>query len=164
MKRAEIRREKRAEQKKTKTMIMTPEELERYKNQAYEIAKGEFLKELKRLDEDYKVKFAEYFEKVATEEREKYIQKHAELSEEIFKMMLVIPSNVLIGLYWPKTAHRKMPGFLDDCLRLYNSWVAGSISMTEMQELTEKYGKIQLVGIDTATGKALEERRIRGID
>jgi hypothetical protein len=33
-----------------------------------------------------------------------------------------------------------------------------------MQELTEKYGKIQLVKIDTATGKTLEERKAKGID
>ena len=164
MGRAEIRREKREKEKKSKTMILTVDELERYRNQAYEMARKEYLELADKINKEYKEKFEAQIDAVCREERQKYIDKHEELTEEIFKMMLVIPSNVLISSYWPKTAQYKMPGFLDDCLELYNSWATGAVSMTEMQELTEKYGKIQLVGIDTATGKALEERKERGID
>lgn len=164
MSRAERRREQREAEAKKKTFVLTAEELERYRNQAYEMARSEYLQKAKELDAEYKKKFTEHLNAVCEEERNKYLAKHAELSEEIFKMMLVIPTNVLIEDYWPKTAERKIPGYIDACLELYNSWTVGAVSMSDMQALTEKYGKFQLVEIDTATGKALEERKARGID
>ena len=164
MSRAERRREQREAEAKKKTLILTAEELERYRNQAYEMARDEYLKKAKELDAEYKRKFTEHLNAVCEEERNKYLAKHAELSEEIFRMMLVIPTNVLLEVYWPKTADRKIPEFIDYCLDLYNSWTVGAVSMSDMQAVTEKYGKIQLVKIDTATGKALEERKAKGID
>ena len=134
MSRADRRREQRESERKKKTLVLTVEELERYQKQAYERAK------------------------------EEYRKSNDKSIEEIFTLMLCIPTNVLISDYWEKTAERKIPKFIDDCLELYNSWTTGAVTMTEMRELTEKYGKVQLVGLNTATGKALIERKARGLD
>ena len=134
MSRAERRREQREAEAKKKTLVLTVEELERYRDQAYERAK------------------------------EEYRKSNDKSIEEIFTLMLCIPTNVLISDYWEKTAERKIPKVIDDCLELYNSWTTGAVTMTEMRELTEKYGKVQLVGLNTATGKALRERKARGLD
>lgn len=72
MNRAEIRRKEREKQKKKATYVMTEEELEKIRKQEYEKAK------------------------------KLIIDKSDEMAEEILKLMLVIPTNVLISDYWKK--------------------------------------------------------------
>lgn len=132
--RAEIRRMQKQQEKKKKTYIMTAEELDKIRQQEFENAKKFFL------------------------------SKNDELAEEIFKMMLVIPTNVLVNDYWTKTAKRRIPNFVNDCLSLYRSWHEGAVNMTEMQELTEEYAQIKLIDVGTATYKTHLERQKKGID
>ena len=129
MTRAELRRLNKAENAKAKTYNMTSAQLEGLRKQEYERAKKEILS---RVDE---------------------------LSSEILKMMIVIPTNVLINDYWEKTAERRIPRFVEDCLELYDSWQKGSVSMEDMQSLTERYAKIKLVNPHTSTGRVLERRK-----
>lgn len=132
--RAEIRRMQKQQEKKKKTYIMTAEELDKIRKQEFENAKKFFL------------------------------SKNDELAEEIFKMMLVIPTNVLVNDYWTKTAKRRIPNFVNDCLSLYRSWHEGAVNMTEMQELIEEYAQIKLIDVGTATYKTHLERQKKGID
>lgn len=83
MTRSELRRLNKAQGKKTKVYNMTSTELDNIRKQEYERARKEILS---RVDE---------------------------LSSEILKMMLVIPTNVLINDYWEKTAERRIPKFVE---------------------------------------------------
>lgn len=134
MSRAELRRQKRENVKKAKTFIMTAEELEKIRMQEFNRAKKLLL------------------------------DKNDDLAEQILQMMLVIPTNVLIADYWPKSAKQRIPEFLESCMSLYQAWEQGVVTMTEMQELTEEYAGIKLIGKGTATDKAMKERVKRGID
>ena len=115
MNRAEIRRKEREKQKKKATYVMTEEELEKIRKQEYEKAK------------------------------KLIIDKSDEMAEEILKLMLVIPTNVLISDYWKKTAKTRIPKFVEDCMSLYDSWTKGAVSMEEMTKLTEEYAQIELI-------------------
>lgn len=134
MSRAELRRQKRENVKKAKTFIMTAEELEKIRLQEFNRAKKLLL------------------------------DKNDDLAEQILQMMLVIPTNVLIADYWPKSAKQRIPEFVESCMSLYQAWEQGVVTMTEMQELTEEYAGIKLIGKGTATDKAMKERVERGID
>lgn len=134
MSRAELRRQKRENVKKAKTFIMTAEELEKIRMQEFNRAKKLLL------------------------------DKNDDLAEQILQMMLVIPTNVLIADYWPKSAKQRIPEFVESCMSLYQAWEQGVVTMTEMQELTEEYAGIKLIGRGTATDKAMKERVKRGID
>ncbi|MBR5289620.1 MAG: hypothetical protein IKU28_01355 [Erysipelotrichaceae bacterium] len=134
MSRAEFRRQQRENERKTKTYVMTVEELDKIRQQEFERA------------------------------RKQLLSKSDDLAVEIFRMMLVIPTNVLINDYWVKSAKKRIPRFVEDCLSLYRSWLKGSVSMTDMQELTEEYAQIKLIQDGTATDKTHKERQEKGID
>lgn len=115
MTRAEIRRKEREKKKKKTTFVMTYEELEKIRKQEYEKAKKE------------------------------YEKKNEEIAKTILKMMIVVPTNVLINDYWEKTARKRIPKFVEDCLSLYDSLSKGAVKMQELQDLTEEYAKIRLI-------------------
>ena len=126
MRRGEIRRAKREQQKKKATYTMTVEDIVRIRNEEYQRAKKEVL------------------------------GKTQELADDILKMMLVIPVNVLISDYWEKSAKKRIPKFVDDCLSLYEDWINGYISMEEMQKLTEEYAGIKLIEPGSDIEKSIE--------
>ena len=132
MSRAAYRRLQKEQNQKPKTYVMTDEEIKKIRAQEFERAKKLLM------------------------------ERNDELSEEIFKMMLVIPTNVLIEDYWKKSAKKRIPGFLEACMSLYEAWEAGAVDMDEMQKYTEEYGKITLVKKGTATDRVLEERKANG--
>lgn len=105
--------------KKTATFLMTKEELNRMIKQEHE--------------------------KAYIKAKEEFLQRNDEIAEKILKMMIVIPTNVLINDYWEKTARKKIPKFVDDCLSLYESLSKGIVDMRELQALTEEYAHIKLI-------------------
>ena len=115
MTRAEIRRKEREKKKNKATFVMTYEELEKIRKQEYEKAKKD------------------------------YEKKNEEIAKTILKMMIVVPTNVLINDYWEKTARKRIPKFVEDCLSLYDSLSKGAVKMQELQDLTEEYAKIRLI-------------------
>ena len=115
MTRAEIRRKEREKKKNKATFVMTYEELEKIRKREYEKAKKE------------------------------YEKKNGEIAKTILKMMIVVPTNVLINDYWEKTARKRIPRFVEDCLSLYDSLSKGAVKMQELQDLTEEYAKIRLI-------------------
>lgn len=114
MKRSEIRRMERESRKNNATFVMTREELEKIRKQEHDRA------------------------------RKVIKDKSDEIAEDILKMMIAIPTNVLINDYWEKTARKRIPKFVEGCLSLYKSWSEGTVSMEEMQKLTEEYSGIRL--------------------
>lgn len=128
MSRAEIRRARREENKKKATFVMTEEEIMKIRKQEYDRA------------------------------RKTIHEKSDQIAEDILKMMIVIPTNVLINDYWQKTAKKRIPQFVEDCLSLYKSWVEGNVSMEEMQNLTEEYAGIKLIDSGSDVEKAMKEK------
>lgn len=64
---------------------------------------------------------------------------------EVLTLMLAIPCEILISEgYWEKTAKKKMPKFLDECLSLYSAYEQGVVTMEQMQEDLKKYGGIEV--------------------
>ena len=128
MKRSEMRRLDRESRKNNATFVMTREELEKIRRQEYDRA------------------------------RKTIKEKSDRIAEDILKMMIVIPTNVLINDYWEKTAKKRIPKFVEDCLSLYKSWVEGNVSMEEMQNLTEEYAGIKLIDSGSDVEKAMKEK------
>lgn len=114
MKRSEVRRLERESRKSNATFVMTREEIDKIRKQEYDRA------------------------------RKTIRDKSDQIAEEILRMMIVIPTNVLISDYWEKTAKKRIPKFVEDCMSLYRSWSEGTVSMEEMQKLTEEYSGIRL--------------------
>ena len=128
MSRAEIRRARREENKKKATFVMTEEEIMKIRKQEYDRA------------------------------RKMIHKKSDQIAEEILRMIIVIPTNVLISDYWEKTAKKRIPKFVEDCLSLYKSWSEGAVSMEEMQKLTEEYAGIKLIDSGSDVEKTMKEK------
>lgn len=76
----------------------------------------------------------------------------------MFKMMLVIPTNLLIEDYWKKSAKQRIPKFVEDCLSLYDAWTSGVVDMDEMVKMTEEYSGIKMVEKDKPTWRTLRRK------
>lgn len=62
-----------------------------------------------------------------------------------WQLMLAIPCEVLLGDdYWPKSAKKKLPKFIDDCLSLYDSYNAGVLTLAELREDLWKWGGVKI--------------------
>ena len=129
MKRSEMRRLDRESRKNNATFVMTREELEKIRRQEYDRA------------------------------RKTIKEKSDRIAEDILKMMIVIPTNVLINDYWEKTAKKRIPKFVEDCMSLYRSWSEGTVSMEEMQHLTEGYAGIKLIDSGSDIEKTMNKKR-----
>lgn len=129
MKRSEMRRLDRESRKNNTTFVMTREELEKIRRQEYDRA------------------------------RKTIKEKSDRIAEDILKMMIVIPTNVLINDYWEKTAKKRIPKFVEDCMSLYRSWSEGTVSMEEMQHLTEEYAGIKLIDSGSDIEKTMNKKR-----
>ena len=79
---------------------------------------------------------------------------NVKVAADIMKMMLVIPVNVLVSDYWQKTAKKRIPKFVEDCMSLYKAWETGAVDMEDMQKLAEEYSGIRLLDDDTPVGRA----------
>lgn len=132
MTRAELRRAQKQEKKSKKTYNMTADQLASMEAKLY--------------DKAYKKAKADVLNQIDV------------VGEEIFKMMLVFPTNLLINDYWPKTAKKRIPTFVEDVLSLYEAWIAGVVDMDEMVKLTEEYSGIKLIQEGTSTWKTLRRK------
>ena len=61
-----------------------------------------------------------------------------------FALLLAIPTNLLANCYWEKSAPKRIPEFLDDCISIYESIGAGVLTVSELIEDTEKLGKLKM--------------------
>ena len=56
-------------------------------------------------------------------------------TDRAFLYMLAIPLNVLVNDYWPKSAKKRAPKFIDDVLSLYEAVEAGVVTDEQLREL-----------------------------
>lgn len=79
-------------------------------------------------------------------ERRKAYEEASKKSIDIaWQLMLAIPCEVLLGDdYWPKTAKKKLPKFVNDCLSLYDSYNADVFTLAELREELWKWGGVKL--------------------
>lgn len=119
LKRADYRRLQRNQQKKEKTYTLTQAQIDNIINNSVEQALQLQKNKIKNDAVD-------------------------EAVDTAFALMLVIPTNILANLYWEKSASKRIPIFLDECMSVYESIGAGSLTITELIEDTEKIGKLKL--------------------
>lgn len=59
---------------------------------------------------------------------------YAEAVDVAFALMLQIPTNILSRCYWEKSAKRKIPIFIDECISLYDSIGASAVDYSDIME------------------------------
>ena len=73
--------------------------------------------------------------------KEEAVQEAVDVS---FALMLSVPANVLSRCYWEKTAPKRIPQFIDECLSVYESLGTGTLTVPELIKDTETLGKFKL--------------------
>ena len=69
---------------------------------------------------------------------------YEEAMDMSFGLTLSVACDVLSRVYWEKTAHKKIPGFVDECLSLYESMALDVVQMTEIIRDVEVAANIKL--------------------
>jgi hypothetical protein len=67
-----------------------------------------------------------------------------EATEKALLYMLAIPLNVLVSDYWPKSAKKRAPKFVEDVLSLYKSVEAGVVTDRQLADLLEEYAHMEV--------------------
>lgn len=78
---------------------------------------------------------------IAKKEAEKMENR---MADRAFLYMLAVPLNVLVNDYWPKTAKKKAPQFIDDVLSLWDSVCEGYVTDQELSALLEEFAGVKL--------------------
>lgn len=60
-------------------------------------------------------------------------------------LFLVIPMEVLMDYYWPKSYEKRIPEFADRVLDYYYRWQIGELDMEKMEKDLETYAGIKFV-------------------
>ena len=61
-----------------------------------------------------------------------------------FGLMLSVPANVLGRCYWEKSASKRLPQFLDECIKLYESIGTKTVEITDIIKDVEEVGKLKM--------------------
>lgn len=67
-----------------------------------------------------------------------------EAIEKAWLWMLAIPLNILVNDYWPKSARKKAPKFIEDVISLFESVQAGVVSNEELASLLYDYAGVKI--------------------
>lgn len=73
--------------------------------------------------------------------KEEVVQEAVDVS---FALMLAVPTNILARCYWEKSASRRIPQFLEECLSLYESIGTGTVQISELIKDVEELGKLKM--------------------
>ena len=76
--------------------------------------------------------------------RREAMKMQGEAIEKSFLYMLAIPLNVLVNDYWPKSAKKRAPQFIEDVISLYESVQAGIVSDRELADLLDDLAGIKV--------------------
>lgn len=68
---------------------------------------------------------------------------YREAVDVAFTLMLAVPTNILTKNYWEKTAAKRIPKFLDECIKVYENIGRDNVTIKGLMEETEKIGKIK---------------------
>lgn len=69
-----------------------------------------------------------------------------------FILMLAIPITILHDKYWVKTASKKLPKFVDQCLDLYDSYNKGYVTLDDLRATLWEEGGIRIERSDNLGG------------
>lgn len=61
-----------------------------------------------------------------------------------FGLMLSIPTNILAKHYWEKSAPKRIPKFIDECMNLYERVGARTIQISDLIKDVEEISNIKL--------------------
>lgn len=61
-----------------------------------------------------------------------------------FILMLSIPVTILHDKYWVKSASKRLPQFVDQCLDLYDSYNKGYVTLEDLRDTLWKEGGIKI--------------------
>lgn len=61
-----------------------------------------------------------------------------------FILMFSIPVTILHDKYWVKTASKRLPQFVDQCLDLYDSYNKGYVTLEDLRDILWKEGGIKI--------------------
>ena len=75
-----------------------------------------------------------------------------EMLSTAFGLMLSIPTNVLARCYWEKSASKRIPQFLEECVSLYDSVSSGVITLSELIKDTEDLSGMTIVCCERLKG------------
>lgn len=73
--------------------------------------------------------------------KEEVVQEAVDVS---FALMLAVPTNILARCYWEKSAPKRIPQFLEECLSLYESIGTGTVQISELIKDVEELGKLKM--------------------
>ena len=76
--------------------------------------------------------------------RKEAMKMQTEAIEKSFLYMLAIPLNVLVNDYWPKSAKKRAPQFIEDVISLYESVQSGIVSDRELADLLDDLAGIKV--------------------
>lgn len=80
-----------------------------------------------------------------------------EAIEKSFLFMLAIPLNVLVNDYWPKSAKKRAPKFIEDVISLYESVLAETVTERELSDLLKEYAGIT---VNEEWLRKIEEKKV----
>ena len=135
-KRAEFRRQKNELMKKNCVYTLTQSQIDQMKQDVI----IDFVNKARNLDGFY-VLTESQIKKIREEERRIALKESVDTS---FRLMLSIPTQVLSEEYWKKTAPKKMPEFLEKCLKVYEKIDTGEIELPKLVGKTEKLGRLKM--------------------
>lgn len=76
---------------------------------------------------------------------EKYTKEmETRATEKAFLFMLAIPLNVLVADYWEKSAKKKIPKFIEECMKLYKAVEEETVSVQELADLLKEYAGVEI--------------------
>lgn len=84
-------------------------------------------------------------------------QMEATAAEQAFLAMLAIPLNVLVNDYWPKSAKKRAPKFIEDVLGLFEAWEQGVVTNDDLKQLLQEYAGVSVEDIVLQHNEEKEE-------
>lgn len=74
-----------------------------------------------------------------------------------FLLMLSIPVMILHDKYWVKTASKKLPKFVDECLDLWDSYNKGYVELEDLKDVLWNEGGVKL---ERSSNYAKDKRKV----
>lgn len=68
----------------------------------------------------------------------------SEATSRAFMAQLAVPLNVLVHDYWPKSAKKKAPKFIDEVLSLQDAWIRGIVTDEQLEDLLFDYTGLRM--------------------
>lgn len=86
-----------------------------------------------------------------------------EATARAFLGQLAVPLNILVHDYWPKTARKRAPQFIEEVLSLQDSWVRGIVTDEELENLLFDYTGFRMKDLIT-NGNGIVYRTFKVLD